>query len=112
MSVSLAIGPKRPEADDPVAALLTVIYLVDDNIVLLLAVRGNIERREPGFAAVLGAGEEVENLLFLGDDTLLLLAAVCDALGAENTLPVFCTDLDVVLYGSGVFELRFLSDAD
>lgn len=82
----------------PVAALLTVIYLVDDNIVLLLAVRGNIERREPGFAAVLGAGEEVENLLFLGDDTRLLLATVGDALGTENTLPVFRTDLDLVLY--------------
>lgn len=81
----------------PVAALLAVINLVDYNVVLLLAVGSNVERREPGFAAVLGTGEEVENLLFLGDDTRLLLAAVGDALGTENTLPVFCTDLDVVL---------------
>lgn len=82
----------------PVAALLTVIYLVDDNVVLLFAVGRDVERREPGFAAVLGAGEKVENLLFLGDDTRLLLATVGDALGMENTLPVFRTDLDVVLY--------------
>lgn len=40
----------------PVAALFTVINLVDDNIVLFLAVGRNIERREPGFVAVLGAG--------------------------------------------------------
>ncbi len=112
MSVSLAIGPKRPEADDPVAALLAVINLVDDNIVLFLAVGGNVERGEPGFAAVLGPGEEVENLLFLAHDALLLFAAVGDALSTKNTLPVFCADLDVVLDGSGVFELRFLGDAD
>ena len=96
----------------PVAALLIVIYLVDDNIVLLFAVGCNIESRKPGFAAVLGACEEVENLLFLGDDTRLLLSAVGNALGTENTLPVFCADLDVVFYGSGVFELRFFGDAD
>ena len=96
----------------PVAALLAVINLVDDTVVLLLAVGRDVECREPGFAAVLGAGEEVENLLFLGDDTRLMLATVGDALGTENTLPVFRTDLDVVLYGSGVFELRFLGDAD
>ena len=96
MSVSLAIGPKRPEADDPVAALLAVINLVDDNVVLLFAVGRDVECREPGFAAVLRPGEEVENLLFLAHDALLLFAAVGDALGTENTLPVFCTDLDVV----------------
>ena len=82
----------------PVAALLAVINLVDDNIMLLFAVGRDVECREPGFAAVLGTGEEVENLLFLGDDTRLLLAAVGDALGTENTLPVFCADLYVVLY--------------
>lgn len=81
----------------PVAALFRVINLVDDNVVLLLAVGRYIESREPGFAAVLGTGEEVENLLFLGDDTRLLLAAVGNALGTENTLPVFRPDLDVVL---------------
>ena len=80
----------------PVAALLAVINLVDYNVVLFLAVGRDVESREPGFAAVLGAGEEVENLLFLGDDTRLLFAAVGDALGTENALPVFCADLDLV----------------
>lgn len=80
----------------PVATLLAVINLVDYNVVLLLAVGRDVESREPGFAAVLGAGEEVENLLFLGDDTRLLFAAVGDAFGTENALPVFCADLDVV----------------
>ena len=89
MSVSLAIGPKRPEADDPIAALLAVVNLVDHNVMLLLAVGGNVERGEPGFAAVLGPGEEVENLLFLAHDALLLFAAVGDALSTKNTLPVF-----------------------
>ena len=74
---------KRPKDDYPVATLLAVINLVDDNIVLFLAVGRDLERREPGFAAVLGTGEEVEDLLFLGDDTRLLLAAVGDALGPE-----------------------------
>lgn len=68
----------------PVAALFAVINLVDHNVVLLFAVGRNIERREPGFAAVLRACEEVENLLFLGDDTRLLLAAVGDALGLST----------------------------
>ena len=80
----------------PVAALLGVVYLVDYHVVLLLSVGRDVERREPGFAAVLGTCEEVENLLFLGDDTRLLFAAVGDALGTENALPVFCADLDVV----------------
>ena len=60
----------------PVAALLAVINLVDDNVVLFLAVGRDIERREPGFASVLRAGEEVENLLFLAHDALLLFSAV------------------------------------
>ena len=81
----------------PVATLLAVINLVDDNIVLFLAVGRDVERGEPGFAAVLRPGEEVENALLLLHDAFLLLAAVGDALGTENTLPVFCTDLDVVL---------------
>ena len=63
---------------------------------LFFAVGGNVESREPGFAAVLGAGEKVEYRLFLTDDTLLLFAAVGDALGTENTLPVFRPDLDLV----------------
>ncbi len=60
----------------PVAALFAVINLVDDNVVLFLAVGRDIERREPGFASVLHAGEEVENLLFLAHDALLLFSAV------------------------------------
>ena len=65
---------------------------------LLLAVGRDIERREPGFAAVLDTCEEVESLLFLGDDTSLLFATVGKALGTKYGLPVFRPDLDVVLY--------------
>ncbi len=96
----------------PVAALLTVVYLVDDNIVLLFAVGRDVECGEPRLAAVLRAGEKIKYRLLLTDNTPLLFAAVGDALGTENTLPVFCADLDVVFDGSGVFELRFLGDAD
>ena len=67
----------------PVAALLAIVNLVDYHVVLFLAVGCNIEGREPGFAAVLGAGEKVENLLFLGDDTRLLFTAVGNALGTK-----------------------------
>lgn len=49
-------------------------------------------------APVLGTCEEVENLLFLGDDTSLLFATVGKALGTKYGLPVFRPDLDVVLY--------------
>ena len=73
----------------PIAALLGVVNLVDDDIVLLFAVGRDVECGEPGFAAVLRAGEEVENALLLADDALLLLAAVGYALCTENRLPVF-----------------------
>ena len=73
----------------PIAALFGVINLVDDDIVLLLAVGSDVECGEPGFAAVLRAGEEVEDALLLADDALLLLAAFGDALGTENRLPIF-----------------------
>ena len=43
----------------PVATLLAVVNLVDDNIVLFLAVGRDVERGEPGFAAVLRPGKEV-----------------------------------------------------
>ncbi len=82
----------------PVAALFGVVNLVDNDVVLFLAVGRDVEGGEPGFAAVLRACEEVENLLFLGDDTRLLLAAVGYALGTEYRLPVFRTDLYVVFY--------------
>ena len=67
----------------PVAALFRVINLVDYNVVLFLAVGCNIESREPGFAAVLSTGEEVEDRLLFLDDAFLLLTAVGDALGTE-----------------------------
>ena len=67
----------------PVTALFGVVNLVDYDVVLFFAVGRHIERREPGFAAVLGAGEKVEYRLLLTDDALLLLAAVGDALGPE-----------------------------
>ena len=80
----------------PVTALLGVINLVDDHIVLLLAVGRNVERGEPGFAAVLRPGEEVENALLLLHDAFLLLAAVGDALTAENGFPILLGNLDLV----------------
>lgn len=84
MSVSLAIRPKRPEADNSVAALLAVINLVDYNVVLLLAVEGNVECGEPRLAAVLRAGQEVEDCLLLAVNALLLLATVGNALGTKD----------------------------
>ena len=50
---------------------------------LFLAVWGDVECGEPGFAAVLRPGEEVEDCLLLADNTLLLLSAVGNALGTE-----------------------------
>lgn len=67
----------------PVAALLGVVNLVDDDIVLLLAVGRDVERGEPGFAAVLRACQEVKDSLLLADYTLLLFTAVGDTLGTE-----------------------------
>ena len=81
----------------PVATLLAVVNLVDDNIVLLLAVGRDVERGEPGFAAVIRPGKEVENALLLLHDALLLLAAVCDALAAENRFPILLRNLDLIL---------------
>ena len=82
----------------PVTSLLGVINFVDDHIVLLLAVGRNVERGEPGFAAVLRPGEEVENALLLLHDALLLLAAVGDSLTAEDGFPILLRNLDLVLY--------------
>ena len=67
----------------PIAPLLAVVNLVDDNVVLFLAVGSNVERGEPGFAAVLRPCEEVEDCLLFADNTLLLLSAVGNALGTE-----------------------------
>ena len=67
----------------PVAALLRVVNLVDYDVVLLLAVGRDVERREPGFAAVLSPGKEVEDRLLFLDNAFLLLSAVGDALGTK-----------------------------
>ena len=80
----------------PVSALFGVINLVDDHIVLFLAVGRYVERGEPGFAAVLRPGKEVENALLLLHDALLLLAAVGDALTAEDGFPILLGNLDLI----------------
>lgn len=95
----------------PIAALLGIVYLGDYDIMLLLAVGRDVECGEPGFAGVLRAGEKVQNGLFLGDNALLLLAAVGDALGTKYGFPIFRRDFDLVFYGGGVFELRLLCNA-
>ena len=96
----------------PVATLLAVVNLVDDNIVLFLAVGRDVERGEPGFAAVLRPGEEVENALLLLHDAFLLLAAVGDALTAENRFPILLGNLDLILDRCGVAEFRLLCKSD
>lgn len=45
---------------------------------------------------ILRAGEKFEDYLLLAHDALLLLSSVGDALGAEDTLPIFGGNLDVV----------------
>ena len=82
-----------------VAALFCVVNLVDDNIVLLLAVGGDIESGKPCFAAILSPGQEIQNGLLLLDDALLLLASVGDTLGTEDTLPILCRYFDLVFDG-------------
>ena len=96
----------------PVATLLAVVNLVDDHIVLLLAVGRYVERGEPGFAAVLRPGKEVENALLLLHDAFLLLAAVGDALASENRFPIFLGNLDLILDRCGVAEFRLLCKSD
>lgn len=93
----------------PVAALLGVVNLVDDDIVLLLAVGRDVERGEPGFAAVLRAGEEVENRLFLTHDSLLLLSAVGDALGTKYGLQYFAPTSIWYLIGAEFFSFASLA---
>ena len=80
----------------PVAAFLVGLYLVDNDVMVFMAVGRDIESREPGFAAVLHAGKEVEDVLLLLNDALLLLLAVGNRLRAKELLPVFCGYLNVV----------------
>ena len=63
----------------------------------------------PRLSGVFRAGEKFKDSLLLADYTLLLLAAVGDALGTEYALPIFGGNLDVVFYGGGVAQLGFLS---
>lgn len=96
----------------PVAALFGVFDIIDDHIVLLLSIRGDIEHGEPHFAAVLRACEEVDDALFLRVHTLLHLDFVGDALRAEDRFPVFGSDLDVILDRRGVAEFGFFGNGD
>ena len=96
----------------PVATLLVRLDLVDYHVMLLLAVGRNIERRKKYLSAVLHASEEDDDVVLLLDNTLLLLDTVSNALDFEDVVPKRVGNLDVVLYGSRVSELRFLSNAD
>ena len=96
----------------PVATLLVRLDLVDHHVMLLLTIGRNIERREEYLSAVLHASEEVDDVVLLLVDTLLLLDTVSNALDFEDVVPKRVGNFDVVLYGSRVSELRFLSDAD
>ena len=96
----------------PVATLLVRLDLVDYHVMLLLAVGRNIERRKKYLSAVLHASEEVDDVVLLLVNTLLLLDTVSNALDLEDVVPKRVGNLDVVLYGSRVSELRFLSDAN
>ena len=96
----------------PVATLLIRLDFVDDHVVLLLTVGRNIERRKEHLSTVLHASKEIDDVVLLLVDTLLLLDTVSYALDFEDVVPKRVGNLDVVLYGSRVSELRFLSDAD
>lgn len=96
----------------PVASLLVRLDLVNDHIMLLLTVGRNIERRKEHLAAVLHAGEEVNDIVLLLTDTLLLLDTICNALDLEDVIPEGVGNLYVVLDGRGVAKLRFLCHAD
>ena len=96
----------------PVATLLVRLDFVDHHVMLLLSVGRHIERGEKHLATILHAGEEVDDVVLLLVDTLLLLDAVSDALHLEDVVPERVGYLDVVLYGSRVFEFRLLCDAD
>ena len=84
----------------PVASLLVRLDLVDDHIMLLLAVGRNIERGEKHLSTVLHASEEVDDVVLLLVDTVLLLDTVCNALDFEDVVPEGVGNLDVVLDGS------------
>ena len=95
----------------PIATLLVRLDLVDDNVVLLLTIGRNIERGEKHLTTVFHTSKEVDDVVLLLVDTLLLLDTVSYSLDFEDVVPEGVGNLDVVLYGSRVSELRFLSNA-
>ena len=90
----------------PIAALLALVNPIDDHIMLLLAVRRDVERGEERFAAVLGPRQKVNDKLLLLDDPVLLLLDVRDAFPLEDALPVALRHLDVVFERSRVLQSR------
>ena len=96
----------------PVATFLVGLYLIDDHVVLLLAVGIDIERRKEHLAGVLHACEEVDNLLLLLNDAIHLLLAVGNTLGLEDTVPEAVGNLNVILDGRRVLQLCFLGHTD
>ena len=96
----------------PIAALLAVIDAVDNHIVLLLAVRRNIEGREPHLSGVLRSGKKLDDALLFLVHASLHLDWVGNALGFENAFPILISHLDMVFYRSGVFKFRFLGCGD
>ena len=79
-----------------VAALFCVVNLVDDTLVLLLAVGGDVECGKPRLAAIFRTCEKIKYRLLLLNDALLLLSSVGDTLGTEYPLPIFGTDFYLV----------------
>ena len=92
----------------PIASLLGIIDAFDEDIVVLISIRVDTERREPCFAGILGAGKEVDYALLFLFDALHPLDRVCYTFGAEDTLPVAFVDLYLVLDRGCVLKLGFL----
>ena len=82
----------------PVASFLGVIDLVDDDVVLFLAVGTDVILGEPDFAGIFRSGQEVDDVLFYFDCPLLLFLKVCDAFAIKEMFPVVFGYLDMVLY--------------
>ena len=96
----------------PVAAFLIRLNLVDDHLVLYLSGWGDIERGAERLARVLGTGKEVNDVSLLLDDTLLHLLRVGYAFPFEDVLPVFGTDLNLILDRGRVFKLCLFRHTD
>ena len=92
----------------PVASLLGIIDAFDEDIVVLISIGIDTERREPCFAGILGAGKEVDYALLFLFDALHPLDRVGYTFGTEDTLPVAFVDLYLVLDRGCVLKLGFL----